>query len=130
MMKVVTRQESGELRISESLTVTVLDICGGKVKLGFYSPPANSSATETEDSLSQIHCAGAGYYRFSSGGSRMLVLERTKGKRVAIGRSEQLVVVDVRQAGVTLALCSSGECGSVESGELSPADRRIPVLEA
>lgn len=130
MMKVVTRQESGELRISESLTVTVLEICGGKVKLGFSSPQADSFETGADDALSRIHCAGSGYYRFSSGGSRMLVLERTKGKWVTIGRSEQLVIVDVRQAGVTLALCSAAEHNHAESDEFSSADGRIPVLEA
>lgn len=60
----------------------------------------------------------------------MLVLERTTGKWVTIGRSEQLVIVDVRRAGVTLALCSDGEHDHFEAGELASANGRTPVLEA
>ncbi len=130
MMKVVTRQEGDAFCVTDSLTVTVLDICCGKVKLGFSSSRAGSSDTAAADSLSQIHRAGAGYYRFSSDKSRMLVLERTKGQCVIFERSKQLVVVDVKQAGVTLALCSLAERDAFEFDQAPSVDGRIPVLES
>ena len=116
-MKIVTRQEAGEVRVGESLTVRILEIRGRSIKLGFLSEPSMALENDSVDDLSQIRCNRCGYYHFAKNGGRLLVLELTKGRRVVLNRSQELIVVEVRQAGVTLAICSGSECQQSIDGD-------------
>ena len=108
-MKIVTRQETGEVRISESLVVRILGICAGGVKLGFTTQRVGSLENDPVDQLAQIRSPGRGYYQFSQNGDRMLVLELTKGQSVALNESVELAVLETRRVGATLAIYSISE---------------------
>ncbi len=114
-MKIVTTGKGGGLWISKSLAVTVLEIMREKVRLGFTLRHNGLSESSDNDVLSKIHGTGWSYNQFSCSGVRMLVLESPKFKWVDILQSKQLVIVDVRWAGVTMALCSAGERDNFES---------------
>ncbi len=114
-MKLVTIEEGGGLWISNKLRVTVLAIMREKVRLGFTLRDNGLSEPSDNDVLSEIHGTGWSYTHFSCSGVRMLVLESPKFKWVDILQSKQLIIVDVRWAGATMALCSSSERDSFDS---------------
>ena len=128
-MRIVTRREAGEVRVNESLVVTILGTFGTTIKLGFASSPSSKLGNDPIAALMEIHSDGRGYYRFSKNGDRSLVLELTKGRRVALNDSQELIVLEVRRAGVTLAVCGGRELGfqllfseSAVMNKLSPID--------
>ncbi len=107
-MKIVTRQEAGKVRVGESLLITILQISDGRIKLGFASERPSWREDSAADKLLQIHCNRRAYYRFSAEG-RLLIMELSQGEKVTLNGSEEVVVLEVRRAGVTLAICSECE---------------------
>lgn len=109
-MRIVTRELWGEVLLDETLVARVLELTTGRVKLGIRVHVSPESARRTCDPLSQVQCTCRGYYCFSPGTDRSLILELHRGQRVVINETAELVVLDLRLAGATFVVCSGHEC--------------------
>lgn len=122
-MQIITIKKGRGLTINNLLAVTVLEIMREKVRLGFTPRQNGSSDSLDNDLLSEIHGVGWSYNQFSCSGVRMLVLESPKFEWVDILQSKQLVIVEVKWAEVTMALCNSHERDCFEAnGFCRPAN--------
>ncbi len=101
-MRVITTPAAGEVRVDDSLALTVLEISGADVTLGFSSLVAG---TDLFLDVARASGIGRGYFRFSNDRGRVLVLTVTKGQFVPTNESDEIVIVNVCPIAVTLALC-------------------------
>ncbi len=104
-MKIVTRQLGGEMCVSDTLMAVVLELSGGRAKLGLTSRSRDESKAGAIATLPRVPRTTHAYYRCSRTGVCMLVLEVLPGQRVTTDQSESIVVLDIRRASITLALC-------------------------
>jgi carbon storage regulator len=126
-MLVLTRKPREQIRINHTIELTVLEIVGGRAKLGFTCPPEipivreeiyrRLIAEQEQDSEHRPPMPGArrerpvrtGSYVSQEDGRRVYVVKLKKGQPVSVGDGVELRVLENAEGQVTLSVSLPAE---------------------
>jgi len=128
-MSIVSRKSGEQVHCADGISVRVLGIEAGEIKLGICSGMSGPGCAAPHEQLASVCCRGPRYFLFPQGGARTLVVRCEKGKSLSFNGTSTLTVLDIAEGVATLGLAPRDNAALVIDNNAKRSIQEPPEID-